>query len=166
MTYICRGGRLQSRCDQIRLPDDCTIGYIISKLMLLANFHSLSFETLCKTGLKTRFFPCIPVFVKIEELVHSAFLSDYLLKVQLTKISTFHSHLEGLWLLKEKKLTEHVSICSELSDGKWFNLVIYGDHCSLLLGTSSQTICKANHGSILNDVTLECLMSGNLMLLC
>ena len=137
--YICRGGRLQSRCDQIRLPDDCTIGYIISKLLLLANLHSLPVKTFCETWLKTHFFDRIPIAM-IGELIHSAFLSDYLLKVQLTKIGTFHSHLEGLWLLKEKKLAEHVSICCELFDGKWSEMAIWGDQCSLLLGTALQNI--------------------------
>ena len=36
------------------------------------------------------------------------FSAGHLLKVELTKVSTFHSHLEGLWRLTEKKLADHV----------------------------------------------------------
>ena len=33
--YPFSGGKLKSICDKIRLPDDCTLGYIISKYFLI-----------------------------------------------------------------------------------------------------------------------------------
>ncbi len=42
----CRGGRLQSMCQKIRLPDDCTIGFVISKCARLSwqELKALFFE--------------------------------------------------------------------------------------------------------------------------
>eukprot|EP00918_Siedleckia_nematoides_P047856 GHVU01104831.1.p1 GENE.GHVU01104831.1~~GHVU01104831.1.p1 ORF type:complete len:419 (+),score=33.58 GHVU01104831.1:97-1257(+) len=58
------GGKLNSVCDKIRLPDDCTIGFII--------YHYL--------------------------------------KKKLTVISEFHSHLEGLWLIKPKIFRQQITM--------------------------------------------------------
>ncbi|XP_063444625.1 beta-1,3-N-acetylglucosaminyltransferase radical fringe-like [Mytilus trossulus] len=58
------GGRIQTTGDAIRLPDDCTVGYII----------------------------------------------NHLLKVPLTKIKEFHSHLEGLHRIPQHQLSDQLTL--------------------------------------------------------
>ncbi|CAC5385335.1 FNG [Mytilus coruscus] len=58
------GGRIMTTGDTIRLPDDCTIGYII----------------------------------------------NHLLKVPLTKIKEFHSHLEGLHRIPHHQLSNQLTL--------------------------------------------------------
>nr|AKP06495.1 N-acetylglucosaminyltransferase fringe [Platynereis dumerilii] len=57
------GGRLRSVCEKVRLPDDCSIGFIIY----------------------------------------------YYMKKELTVVPGFHSHLEGLWLIKPRDLENHIT---------------------------------------------------------
>jgi len=57
------GGKLKSVCEKVRLPDDCSIGFIVY----------------------------------------------YYMKRELTVVPGFHSHLEGLWLIKPRDLENHLT---------------------------------------------------------
>ena len=98
---ICRGGKLKTVCEKIRLPDDCTVGFIICEYFDVKT----NVPYLC-----TDYAVLWLLFYLRKAVLHCVlYIVDYYLKKELTVIPGFHSHLEGLWRIRHRNLESHVS---------------------------------------------------------
>lgn len=76
--------------DRIGLPDDVSVGYVIGTRILLWLLRLLE--------------SCI-TFKIINDILYFA---EHLLKIQLTRVEQFHSHLEPMRLIKKDLFNEQV----------------------------------------------------------
>lgn len=92
--FYYSNGKLMAIGDRIGLPDDVSVGYIIGMNHALYFWNNLEFTALYGCN-----------YIIINYVFNFV---EHLLKIQLTRVEQFHSHLEPMRLIKKDQFSEQV----------------------------------------------------------
>lgn len=106
MLPIAGGGKFINIGDKIRFPDDVTMGFIIG--LYLANSATLL------------------ALNWLLNLIYISLFAEHLLKVPLTVVDNFHSHLEPMEFIRPDTFADQVSFSYALMKNQWNVIKIDG----------------------------------------